>query len=190
MSTWIGIPTLGRRARMRCRCASAPGGVRIGVTLTDYARRPGPARFQTVSMAQRQDYAREGGAIERSRSSAGNGRVASWRPARRSFAGYARDVAIERWTSARRRSRPAGHGGRTRLREQPRRRRTRAAPGRPIRPFGPARRIRPFDPARCRRIRQSVPEPFHRGRAIRRPALRRTTKRSRPTRRGVAAADI
>jgi hypothetical protein len=37
----------------------APGGVRIGITLNDYARRPGPTHFQTVSMAQRQDYRRE-----------------------------------------------------------------------------------------------------------------------------------
>jgi hypothetical protein len=38
----------------------APGGVRIGLTLNDYARRPGPTHFQTVSMEQRRDYAREG----------------------------------------------------------------------------------------------------------------------------------
>jgi hypothetical protein len=38
----------------------APGGVRIGITLNDYARRPGPTHFQTVSMAQRQAYARDG----------------------------------------------------------------------------------------------------------------------------------
>ena len=38
----------------------APGGVRIGITLNDYARRPGPTHFQTVSMEQRRDFAREG----------------------------------------------------------------------------------------------------------------------------------
>ena len=38
----------------------APGGVHIGITLGDYARRPGPTHFQTVSMEQRRDYAREG----------------------------------------------------------------------------------------------------------------------------------
>ncbi|HEX3998401.1 MAG TPA: hypothetical protein VHX65_07625 [Pirellulales bacterium] len=38
----------------------APGGVRIGVTINDFARRAGPTHFQTVSMSQRQEYAREG----------------------------------------------------------------------------------------------------------------------------------
>ncbi len=38
----------------------APGGVRIGVTLNDYARRPGaPENFRTVSMSERQQFAHE-----------------------------------------------------------------------------------------------------------------------------------